>query len=258
MRVVLPMAGLGRRLQQEGDVTPKMLRQIAGRPMLHWALDSLQGQVDVDHVIFVCLKQHLDRFPLEQTIRRYSRDARIIALDHPTRGQAETVLAAAPHVPLDQPLMIYNCDTYLESRIGQTLARLSGLVDGVISVFPSQEDCFSYVEVDDTGTVTRTTEKEVVSSYASTGLYHFSRARFFWEAAETAIAQGERTAEEYYVAPLYNDLIAQGKHFVIDQADCCYPLGTPEQLEAFLPYAAALSTQQRGSGKDERRGWRKR
>lgn len=256
MKVVLPMAGLGRRLQQEGDNTPKMLRLVAGRPMLYWALDSLRGQVDVERIIFVCLQQHLEQFPLEETIRRYSRQATIISLDRPTDGQAESVLAAAPYIDPEQPLLIYNCDTYLESQIGRAISRLPAGVDGVISVFFSQEDCYSYVDVDDCGFVRRTCEKEVISAYASTGLYHFSQARLFLHAAETAIAEQRRVADEYYVAPLYNDLIAQGRRFVIDQAVCCYPLGTPEQLQTFEQYARVLLQRRKQSGEVERGGGR--
>ncbi|MBO8162780.1 MAG: glycosyltransferase family 2 protein [Brevibacillus sp.] len=257
MKVVLPMAGLGRRLKRTGVDMPKMLHPIAGRPMLYWALDSFQGQADVDDAVFVCLKQHLDEHPLEQTIYRYSPRATIIALDRPTRGQAETALAAAPYVNPDEALLIYNCDTYLESRFGQALARLSTSIDGLISVFHSRASCFSYVATDQEGWVIRTAEKEVISTNASTGLYHFSRARMFWQAVEAAMAGGEMVNGEYYVAPLYNWLIRKGGRFRIDRAHCCYPLGTPEQIQAFLPYADTLRRRWTKRTQTRPRGWQR-
>ena len=70
-----------------------------------------------------------------------------------------------------------------------------------------------------------------ISDNALTGLYHFTDARDFFSAAAEALAKGGTEAGEFYVAPLYNKLIAAGRKFVLDEARLLVPLGTPEDLD---------------------------
>src|SRR5690348_4570803 len=105
------MAGSGQRFRNAGFNIPKMMIYAAGRPMLYWALDSLkpwilEGQ-EQQQVIFICLKEHLDEYPLEQTILQYCKRAKIIVLNNRTQGQAQTVLTAKNHFQENDPLLIY-------------------------------------------------------------------------------------------------------------------------------------------------------
>ncbi len=47
------------------------------------------------------------------------------------------------------------------------------------------------------------------------------------------IADDERSNGEFYVAPVYNRLIAAGAEIVIDPAEEVWVLGTPEDLRDF-------------------------
>jgi dTDP-glucose pyrophosphorylase len=231
MNIVFPMAGEGRRFREAGYREPKMLIQAAGRPMLYWALASLTPYVEIDRAVFICLREHVETYPLESTIRAYCPNAGIAVLDKITGGQAQTVLAAGPLLNEEEPLLIYNCDTYM--RMGRDL--FSGIrgADGVIPVFRSQDPGFSYAQADETGRVLQVREKEVISEHATTGLYHFAAARLFLDAAEEAIGRRSTHNGEYYVAPLYNDLIRKGYSIRIAQVESCFPIGTPAQLQAF-------------------------
>jgi dTDP-glucose pyrophosphorylase len=77
-------------------------------------------------------------------------------------------------------------------------------------------------------------EKEVISPWATTGTYWFRRGADFVSAAESRFNSGRREASEFYVGPLYNDLIARGakvRNFPIRKLYC---FGTPEDLAATL------------------------
>ncbi len=231
MNIVIPMAGAGRRFLEAGFRTPKMLIDTLSRPMLYWALDSLQPLISGERAIFVCLAGHLRSFPLERVIYDYCPHAQLIALDEPTRGQAETVLAAAPLLEADEALLIYNCDTY--TKMEAELLRRAFPYDGIIPVFASRHPCFSYVEADAQGNVLRVKEKEVISSHATAGLYHFTRSDLFVRAAEEALYSGREVEGEAYVAPLYNRLIEAGYAFRIERTEACLPIGTPAQWADF-------------------------
>ena len=59
------------------------------------------------------------------------------------------------------------------------------------------------------GTVNEVVEKQVVSNEATVGIYNFRHGRDFVRAAENMIAQDLRVNGEFYVAPTYNQLIAE-------------------------------------------------
>jgi dTDP-glucose pyrophosphorylase len=232
MNIVMPMAGRGSRFADVGHTLPKPLIPVRGRPMYAWAMDSLPLAL-AKKVIFICLDEHLRDLSLERDIRsRYaSLDPVIVALDHVTQGQACTVLEAREHLDPDQPLVIFNADTYVRSSIVERLRDTT--VDGMLQVFEARGDKWSFARTDDSGRVVETAEKRRISSWATTGLYHFARTKDFVHHADAMIAADERERGEFYVAPVYNRLIAAGAHIAIDVADDVWVLGTPEDLADF-------------------------
>ena len=54
-------------------------------------------------------------------------------------------------------------------------------------------------------------EKEVVSNEATVGIYNYKHGKDFVRAAEQMIAKNYRVNGEFYVAPVYNELIREGK-----------------------------------------------
>lgn len=155
-------------------------------------------------------------------------------MDEVTRGQAETVYLSLSACNDQEPLVIFNIDTYFQSA---TLERklLSANNDGVLGYFESIENRFSFASLDEDGQyVTNVQEKEVISSYALTGLYTFTKVADFKETFEYHEKNNLTTKGEFYIAPMYNYLIQAGKKYVLDKADRHVILGTPNEYEHFL------------------------
>lgn len=234
MNLVMPMAGRGSRFVDAGFATPKPLIDVRGKPMYAWATASLPLGL-ATRLIFICLREHLADGSLESDIRtRYPmHDVVIVPLDTVTRGQAETVLAAKAYIDNDSPLVIFNADTYVESNLAGHLATLPAHVDGVFGVFSAPGDKWSFARTDAHGRVVETAEKRRISEWASTGLYHFARGADFVRHTEAMIAADDRERGEFYVAPVYNRLIRENAHIVLDIATHVWVLGTPEDLAHF-------------------------
>ncbi len=234
MIAVMPMAGRGSRFAAIGIETPKPLIDVRGRPMYAWAMESLPLSL-VRRVVFLCLAEHLSDTRLADDIHeRYGRlEPSIIPVDHVTEGQACTVLLARKEIDNDEPLVIYNADTYCRTALDKTLPQLEQHADGVLSVFQAPGDKWSFARTDAEGRVVETAEKRRISAWACTGLYHFTRGADFVRHAEAMIAADERSGGEFYVAPVYNRLIAAGADVRIDVAEEVWVLGTPEDLSDF-------------------------
>ena len=242
MNIVLPMAGRGSRFADVGYRVPKPMIEVKGKPMYAWAMDSLPLAL-AKRVIFICLEEHLRGFGLEEDIRRRyaALDPVIVPLSKVTQGQACTVLEAREHLDSEQPLIIYNADTWCRTDLERSLPALAPGVAGVLGVFQAPGDKWSFARTDATGAVVEVAEKRRISEWACTGLYHFTSGAEFVRHADAMIADDERVNREFYVAPIYNRLISAGRQVRIDVAEEVGVLGTPEDLAEFLKRDAAAA-----------------
>jgi dTDP-glucose pyrophosphorylase len=239
VNIVMPMAGRGSRFAEIGIDVPKPLIDVFRRPMYAWAMDSLPLEL-ASRVIFICLAEHLQHRELEQDIRRRykSFELAIISLDEVTEGQVCTVLKAERLIDNAESLLIYNADTYCRTNLATRLPKLPESVAGLLGVFRAAGDQWSFARTDDGGRIIETAEKRRISDWASTGLYYFRRGHDFVDHARRMIADNERVNNEFYVAPIYNRMIAAGAEIWIDPAEEVWALGTPDDLRRFQAHYA--------------------
>ncbi|MEO5804145.1 MAG: glycosyltransferase family 2 protein [Verrucomicrobiota bacterium] len=235
LNIVMPMAGLGSRFRQAGFEVPKPLIDVRGRPMYAWATDSLPLERST-RLIFILLASQPECSDLQRDIQqRYARHQPVIlTVPELTAGQAITVLRAREFINSEEPLLIHNADTAFDTDPLWVEQAWRENLDGALLVFPSAEKRWSFSRENAQGLVESVREKEVISPWATTGTYWFRRGNDFVRTAEARFHSGKREASEFYVGPLYNELIAEGarvKNFAIQKLYC---FGTPEDLEATL------------------------
>jgi NDP-sugar pyrophosphorylase family protein len=231
LNIVMPMAGLGNRFRKAGFKVPKPLIDVRGRPMYAWATESLPLEKS-SRLIFIILATQPEFPDLQRDIeQRYAKHKPVIlTVPELTAGQAITVLRARDLINNDEPLLIHNADTAFDIAPDWVEKATTEKLDGALLVFPSQEKRWSFSRENAAGFVTEVREKEVVSQWASTGTYWFRRGTDFVRVAESRFNSGKREASEFYVGPLYNDLITRGakvKNFSICKLYC---FGTPDDL----------------------------
>ncbi len=234
MNIVMPMAGRGHRFVEVGIDVPKPLIDVRGRPMYAWATDGLPLG-EAHRLIFVCLAEHLVSRALEADIRRRYAAYRpeIVALDEVTQGQACTVLTARQWIDTDEPLLIFNADTYCPTTIASAVRRFGPQTDGILDLFAAPGDKWSFARLGAEDRVLETAEKRRISEWASTGLYWFRRGSDFVRHAQAMIDENDRSGNEFYVAPIYNRLIASGADVRGNRLDEVWVLGTPQDLARF-------------------------
>ena len=231
------MAGLGSRFSEAGYQLPKFLIEVDGKTLLQYSLESLPLRRG-DGIIFIALEEHEKKYKLKKVISSILEhgEFELIFIPVVTRGQAETVMQAKTMIDNENDLVIYNIDTYFRSdKLRSKLENKESKLDGVLgSMEVSPDDSkWSFAKVDNSGIVIETAEKVAISSHALTGLYHFSAGSDFVRVAKKHIEENKLYKNEYYIAPMYNDLIAEGKQYVLDPVDSFIALGTPEDVEAF-------------------------
>jgi NDP-sugar pyrophosphorylase family protein len=244
LNVVMPMAGRGKRFADAGFTDPKPLIPIHGRPMTEVVIANLRPSRP-HRFVFLILREHAESFGFDRHLRSWAPECEIVFVDRVTEGAACTVLLARELIDNDEPLMIANCDQWVDVSIDDYLAAGDDPdVDGVIMTMWADHPKWSYVRFDGAGRICEVVEKQVVSNEATVGIYNYRRGRDFVCAANRMIARNLRVNNEFYVAPAYNELLAEGYrlrvHNVGREYAGMYGLGTPEDLRIFrsLPLAA--------------------
>lgn len=235
MNIVITMAGLGTRFKKAGYEIPKYKIQIKEKTLFEWSMESLKGfEEPSNQYFFIARKADESKEFIEERCHNLGiRNITIIEIDHVTKGQAETVMKAKNCWDRNEPLFIYNIDTYIEAA-EMNSSQLKG--DGFIPCFKGAGDHWSFVRLDDTGIAVEVREKKRISEYCSVGAYYFRSAKLFEELyTEFYTNQQYLEAGEQYVAPIYNLLLNRGgKVFISDiPTDKVHILGTPEEVELF-------------------------
>jgi dTDP-glucose pyrophosphorylase len=226
LNVLIPMAGRGQRFVDAGYKMPKPLIDVCGKPLIQRVVESLG--IDGKY-IFCVLKEHIDKFKIDEILRKIKKDCEIVVVDDITEGAVSTCLLAERFI-WHGPLIIANSDQIVSFDrprfLGNTL-----YYDGCILTFPAFDKKWSFVLTDHYGRVNSVVEKEVVSTQANCGIYSWKNGADFVKSAKEMIKREIRTNNEFYIAPSYNLLIVNDKHIQSQPTEGMYPCGTPDDLK---------------------------
>jgi len=239
LNFIIPMGGEGKRFKNSKFNKPKFMIKTKNKTLLEWAIQSLP--LDFAHKIFFIIRKNDEQnFRVKEFIKKIMKKFpntkfKVLLLSKNTRGQAETVLSCKKEINNDRALLIFNNDTYFKSiRLkSRLLSMRNQKIDGILGIFNSKDPKYSFVEIDNDDKVIRTKEKKVISNFASTGMYIFSKGSDFIKSAEYAIEKNILIKNEFYISELYNILIKEGKKITVDVADEFVALGTPEDIKKF-------------------------
>jgi dTDP-glucose pyrophosphorylase len=237
LNIVVPMAGAGSRFAQAGFSDPKPLITIHGVPMIRVVAENLRPTRE-HRFIFVAQRRHVDEYGLDELLPRWSAGAIVVPIEKLTDGAARTVLQVREIIDSADPLMIANSDQYVDANMDEYLNSEAAGSAGQIMTMTADDPKWSFVRLTEDGSVTEVVEKVVVSNQATVGIYNFSKGADFVWAADSMIRGGKMSNGEYYVAPVYNELIERGDLVTASSIgsveDGMYGLGTPGDLAAFI------------------------
>ncbi|WP_133131029.1 HAD-IA family hydrolase [Legionella yabuuchiae] len=241
MNVLIPMAGAGSRFINSGFTFPKPLICIGEKPMIQLVVENLNVSANF---IFVVRRDHYKTYNLESMLKIIAPGCKIILTDGVTEGACCSTLLAEQYIDNDSPLLIANSDQYIEWESGAFFHAMNAPhIDGGILTFESKHPKWSYIRLDEYGNVSLLREKEVISNQATAGIYYWTRGCDYVRYAKEMIAKNIRVNNEFYVAPVYNEAIANGLKFKSYAVDKMWGLGTPEDLQHFLNYHNIQSQQ---------------
>ena len=233
MNIVMPIAGLGSRFTKVGIHTPKPLIKIFGKEMAKWAAESIPF-VKPEEFIFILRQEHVDQYKLDQQMKTLFPGCKTITINYVTEGAACTVLLAKEFINNDEPLIVTDCDHFFVNQKYNSIVQNppEGL-KGLIPVFEAEGEKWSFTKMNEENVVSQVAEKQRISPHANIGAYYFRHGHDFVWAAENMIANNERVNGEFYVAPVYQQLLNRGDRIMAMVSDEVWGLGTPQDVELF-------------------------
>jgi NDP-sugar pyrophosphorylase family protein len=235
---LIPMAGGGNRFFQERYDIPKPLILVMNSPMFVLSIKSFPVP---DKYIFICLREHCEKYNLERLIKDNFKKYEIVIVDKVTEGPASSCLLAEDKLDMNDGLFIASCDyqmVYNEEKYERLLNDRK--IDVIIwtfkigSVKKESSEMFAYCRTDGER-VTEVVEKRLISKtpyldQAVVGSFTYKKAELFIRGARKMINKNIRINNEFYVGTSINQLIEEGYNVVAFEIDKFISFGTPFEL----------------------------
>ncbi len=234
MNVLIPMAGAGSRFANAGYTFPKPLIEVNGKPMIQVVVENLNIEAQYT---FIVQKEHYEKYSLQYLLNLIAPNCNIVQVDGLTEGACCTTLLAKEFINNDEPLVMANSDQFVEWNSNECLYAFNADgIDGGILTFKSTHPKWSYARVGDDGFVSEVAEKKPISDNATVGIYFWKKGSDYVKYAEQMIEKNIRTNNEFYVCPVFNEAIQDGKKVRIKNIEGMWGIGTPEDLNYFLEH----------------------
>jgi len=230
---IFPMAGKGSRTRELGEFKPFI--EINGRKMLGWLFRSIGNKIKAaDKLIFITTEEYALAFDVLEEIREICKvenlpnQFELVTTPQTPPGPSATVYCAKEHLLTDQPVIVVNCDQYIDFDVYSPLNDKTGF----LPVYAQFGQKSSYVDIKE-GIITRIVEKQNISNLASAGVYAVSDGRALVRAIEEQFKNKQMTNNEFYVGVALNNLIDEGYKFYPTSVRVKYDLGNVNGIESF-------------------------
>lgn len=223
MNIIVPVAGLGKRLRPHTWSRPKPLVSVAGQPVLGHVLDRLTT-LPIDRAVFVTgyLGDQIERF-----VRgNYQIESVFVEQAEPL-GQSHAIIQARGEVS-GETLIVFP-DMLFEADLAQTLELQH---DGALFVKEVDDPRKFGVVVLDGDRITRLVEKpeEPVSNQAVIGIYYFREIEQLFDAIDFQMRENLQKDGEFFIADAIQHLIDSGSSYTSLPVSVWEDCGSPEAL----------------------------
>lgn len=222
MRIIIPMAGMGKRMRPHTLITPKPLIEFAGKPMVHHIVEELAKTCHepIEEIAFV-----IGNFGKEAEKSLIAVAEKVgakgsIYYQEEALGTAHAVLCAAES--MQGKLIIAFADTLFKANFV-----LDESKDAVIWVQQVEDPRpFGVVKVNEEGNITDFVEKpaEYVSDLAIIGIYYFRDGENLRAELQYLIDNDLKEKGEYQITNALENMKQKGLKFapgkVIEWLDC--------------------------------------
>ncbi|MEK9136316.1 MAG: sugar phosphate nucleotidyltransferase, partial [Bacteroidota bacterium] len=224
MRAIIPVAGVGSRLRPHTFTLPKVLLNVAGKPILGHILDKIIGEGIGEGTIIVGhmsdkIKEYVSvAYPAFRA--EYVEQEERLGLGH--------AIYLTRHTMNDEPVLIILGDTIFDVDLTPVLHQNYSSL-GVKAVDDPRR--FGVAEMRN-GVIAQLVEKpeKPVSNLAVVGLYFIRNPKLLISCLNDLVEKGIRTKGEYQLTDALQMMIERGEQLKTFMVEGWYDCGKPETL----------------------------
>ena len=226
MKVIIPLAGPGKRMRPHTHTKPKPLLSLAGKPGLSYILDDLK-KLDVSEVIFITghLKEKVEDF----IKKHYDFKCRFIE-QKKLNGSAGAVLLAEKYI--DEPIFIIFADSVFDVD----LEAIDKLKDGEAGIIWGMEvedyQRFGVLVPNKKGHLEKMVEKpdKPISKLANIGVYFIKNYKLMFKGIHYLFDNKIKPKGEYFLPDAFDYMIKKGAKLLCHKVKSWHDFGKPETM----------------------------
>jgi len=205
LKIVIPMAGFGKRLRPHTWSRPKQLLSMAGKTVIEHVLDTFSTLPSDLKIEFVFIVGYLGDKIREFMETEYPDLTVHYVVQEEMRGQSHAIYLARDYI--DGPMIMVFADTLIETDLSFLEQEESDIVAWVKPVPDPRR--FGVAEIDKNQRVTRLIEKPEAmdNNLALVGFYYFKNGQDLIQAIEKQINQKVQLKGEFFLADAINIML---------------------------------------------------
>jgi glucose-1-phosphate thymidylyltransferase len=222
MKIIIPMAGMGKRMRPHTLTIPKPLIPVGGKPIVYRLVEDIASLSDekIDEIAFIIgdFGKEVEKNLIE--IAESVGAKASIYYQKEALGTAHAILCAEP--TLSGHIIVAFADTLFQADF-----KIDTSLDGIIWTKRINDPAsFGVVETDSEGIVKRFWEKptEFVSDQAIIGIYYFNDGEYLKKQLRRLIDEDLKVKGEYQITDALDNMRKSGSVFktadVIHWLDC--------------------------------------
>jgi glucose-1-phosphate thymidylyltransferase len=223
MRAIIPVAGVGSRLRPHTYSLPKVLLNVAGKPIIGHILDKIIADGFDSATIIV---GYLGEKIMEYVRQNYTINIEFLEQEE-RKGLAHAISLARHHLTGD-PVLIILGDTIFDVDLKPVL---QGNATSIGVKYVEDPRRFGIAEVGN-GSVTRLVEKpeKPTSNLAIVGLYWVRNPKLLDTCIEDLFRKGVKTRGEFQLTDALQLMVERGERITTFPVEGWYDCGKPETL----------------------------
>lgn len=229
MKAIIPVAGAGTRLKPHTLTKPKVLMNVAGKPMIHYIVEQLIEEKLVNQIIMVTgvMGDMIDDYLTEN----FKFNFRFIEQEKQL-GLGDAVNCARNEFGKSEDALIILGDTLFDLKLKE-LCNSKYSVIGVKKVDDPKR--FGVVESNRQGFITRFVEKPASpdvspSNEAIVGIYYIKNSDKMFSSLDEIISKGIKTKNEYQLTDALGDMLNKGEKLVTFEVENWLDCGKKETI----------------------------
>ncbi len=229
MKIIVPMAGMGKRMRPHTHTTAKPLLPIAGKPIVQRLVEDLAAVAGepVEEVAYIVHPSFGKKVEDELVgIAKAIGSKGTIHYQKEALGTAHAILCAEP--ALNGRIIVAFADTLFRAQL-----KLDKDCDGVIWVNKVEDPKpFGVVKLDDKGIITEFVEKPqtFVSDLAIIGIYYFADGEYLRKEMQYLIDNDIKDKGEYQLTNAMENMKRKGARFRAGSVDVWMDCGNKNAM----------------------------